>query len=259
MSTATRIRRSLSVECDALLRWPRFLGRRWRRAERVRHFGVLLEREVLGSDSKWERVLLGRYERGEARCLLHALEPGDVVFEIGAGVGFTSALAARIVGEQRVHCYEANPELVPRIRRTHALNGVSPSVVNAVLGRGAGEARFHVRSDFSTSSLSGRPDEPSVPVPQLDLDAELRRTGATCIVLDVEGAESDLVPLIDWSPIHKLILELHPKILGPERTAALLRHLESQGLHTDRRASSSNKRLLVRRPSRSRAPGTLAG
>lgn len=253
MPTATRLRRSIAIECDALLRWPRYAARRLRHADHVRHFGVLLEREVLGSDAKWERVLLGRYERGEARCLLHGLEPGDVVLEIGAGVGFTSTLAARRVGDRNVFCYEANPALVERIRRTHSLNGVAPTVVNAVLGRGAGEARFYVRADFSTSSLVGSPDEPSVPVPQLDLDTELRRSGANCLVLDVEGAEAELVPLIDWTTIEKLVLELHPKILGPERTAALLAHLAAQGLHTDRRASSSNKRLLVRssqRPTR---------
>lgn len=238
--------RQVTALGDGLVRWPRYLLRRLARPERVRHFGVVLEREVLGSQAKWERVLLGRYERGEARCLIRGLEGGDVVLEVGAGVGFTSTLAASIVGSERVFCYEANPALMARIRRTHALNGVAPSVVNAVLGVGRGQVPFFVREDFSTSSLAGHPGEPNVPVPRLDVNEEIRRTGATCVVLDVEGAEEDLVRIIDWKPVRKLVLELHPAVLGPERCAALLRELERQGLRTRRLASSSNKRLLTR-------------
>lgn len=213
----------------------------------MRHFGVWLERGVLGSQAKWERVLQGRYERGEARCLLVGLEPGDVVLEIGAGVGFTSALAAGVVGSQNVFCYEANPELVERIRRTHALNGVSPAVANVVLGSGVGEVDFFVREDFSKSSLEAGPDVlRTVRVPQLDVNAEIRRTGATCLVLDVEGAEEELVRAIDWTPLRKAVIELHPHVLGAQRTAAIVRELEQQGLRTVRFASSTNKRLFWR-------------
>jgi len=247
MKPVVNLAQSTPLLLDAFVRQPRYWLRRWRDCQVVRHFGVLLDRRALESEAMWELVLRGRYERGEARCLLMGLEAGDVVLEIGAGIGFISTLAAKVVGAGNVHCYEANPALVERIQQTHVLNGLAPSVANAVLGDGTSEVEFHVRPNFTKSSLTPGPDVVrTVRVPLLDVNEEIARTGATCVVMDVEGAEEELVRAIDWAPVCKLVLELHPHVLGGERTRAIVRDLEARGLVTKRFASTSNKRLMTR-------------
>ena len=65
--------------------------------------------EILSPDLiRW--LTSGRYELQEARALAEFVKPEDVVMDIGAGVGFVSILAARIVGGPNVIAVEANPE-----------------------------------------------------------------------------------------------------------------------------------------------------
>ncbi len=66
-----------------------------------------------------------RYEGGECAALRRILRPGDRVLELGAGVGLLSTVAGLIEGIGSVTTIEANPDLIPLIRETHRLNGVT--------------------------------------------------------------------------------------------------------------------------------------
>ena len=66
------------------------------------------------------------------------------------------ALAARLAGSESVHCYEANPALIPVIEATYALNGVSPQISNTILGAEDGQTVFYVDDDFTCSSTHDR-------------------------------------------------------------------------------------------------------
>ncbi len=53
------------------------------------------------------------------------LQPGDVVIDLGAGVGYPALLCARLVGERgRVYPFEADLSAYESLRRTLALNGI---------------------------------------------------------------------------------------------------------------------------------------
>jgi protein-L-isoaspartate O-methyltransferase len=54
-------------------------------------------------------IYFGDYERKELDVIERRLEPGDKVMEVGAGIGFLSAYCARVLGDDRVFAYEANP------------------------------------------------------------------------------------------------------------------------------------------------------
>ena len=95
----------------------------------------------------------------EARLCREALRPGDRVLEIGAGTGFIGSLCARICGSENVLSYEANPRLEPLIRRTYALNGVSPTlrmraIAAASACMGKNTIATPVRSGSSATSTS---------------------------------------------------------------------------------------------------------
>ncbi|HEU4429626.1 MAG TPA: FkbM family methyltransferase [Myxococcota bacterium] len=231
----------------SLGRYPRFAWRLLTRPTRVRLHGVVLE---LGPDATpaLRRALYSeRYERGEARCVRLRVEPGDVVLEVGAGLGLLSTLCALRVGSENVTAYEANPALLPRIRATYAANGVAPRLVNAVLARKAGEAELYVEGEFASSSLLRRSDAATrVRVPQHVVGEVIARVNPTCLVIDIEGGEVELLPAIDLRGVRKLILELHPHRVGETRTAMLVTWLTAQGLREDRAISSTRKKYFAR-------------
>ncbi len=179
-------------------------------------------------------IYFGDYERKELDLIERRLQPGDTVMEIGAGIGFLSAYCARVVGDERVFAYEANPALLELIGEVHARNGVRPHVVQALLGEGEGERDFFVEPDYWASSLVRRsPAARSVRVRQIDLASELRRVAPTFLIVDVEGGEYELLRHADLSRLPKLCLEVHPDVLGNARVSELLAHLVGAGLTLD--------------------------
>src|SRR5687768_1994453 len=56
---------------------------------------------------------------GEAEVMRQFVRPGDVVFDIGAHLGFYTLLLSKLAGEGgKVFAFEPNPELLPSLRRT---------------------------------------------------------------------------------------------------------------------------------------------
>jgi len=78
-------------------------------------------RQYMG-EGLYRGILNGNYESDERELLRVAVRSGDKVLEIGACLGLTGMLAARIVGEENVLCYEANPEVEWLIRKNYELN-----------------------------------------------------------------------------------------------------------------------------------------
>ena len=189
-----------------------------------------------------------RYERREAICLGRILEPSDTFVEIGAGMGFLSALAALRIGSDRVTAYEANPRMLEVIRRTWQLNGVEAHLIHGALGDGDGAVTFHVEDAFVSSSVHRRSTTAvAVEVPQLDVTREMARIRPTVVSMDIEGAERELVRLLPWDGVDRLVIDLHPRVIGRAGVAEVLTALDDAGFSENRRLSSTNKKLLVRR------------
>jgi FkbM family methyltransferase len=230
-----------------LFRYARFAWRLVRRPQIVLLHGTQIEVDPDGDPELARLVYSERYERGEARCLLAHLEPSDRVLEVGTGIGFLATLCAQRLGSERVATYEANPELLPRIERTFALNGVRPHLTHGLLGENAGKACFFLEESFFSSSTHERSiGAREIEVPQLAVNAEIARWQPTLLIMDIEGGEAELLPLIDWSTIRKLVLELHPSVLGPNKVQGLLSLLATAGFVEDRRVSSTRKKYFAR-------------
>lgn len=85
------------------------------------------------SDNLRNRILQGKYERQEAKCIIEAGEQGDRLLEVGAGIGYISCLAGISGKFTSIACVEANPELIPLIRRNHEINKVTADVIKGGL------------------------------------------------------------------------------------------------------------------------------
>ncbi|MGR3758846.1 FkbM family methyltransferase [Roseobacteraceae bacterium NS-SX3] len=182
------------------------------------------------------RALLreGGYEAKEATAVRKLVKPGDVVMELGGGIGFMSTLVATKTAAAAVHSFEANPRLIPYIRQVHALNGVQNAhVTNAVLGSAAGTRPFYLRKNFLASSLDpedGGAFEERVEVPARDVNAVIAEVQPSVLICDIEGAEADLLPQMDLAGLRAVVIETHPQWIGKDGIRKVFRCLDEAGL-----------------------------
>ncbi|SFA71787.1 methyltransferase, FkbM family [Poseidonocella pacifica] len=171
----------------------------------------------------------GRYEARESAAALKAIREDDTVLELGGGIGFVSSLIARECRPRAIHVIEANPALLPYIAEVHRMNDLGGiSLRNALPAPKDGPPLpFYVRGDFLASSTKDdlgsahggvtRVDQ----VPQVALDTVLKETGATVLVCDIEGAETELFPQVDFTSLRLVIVELHPQTVGQQGIQAV--------------------------------------
>lgn len=174
------------------------------------------------------------YEAKETEAALRVVREGDVVVELGGGIGYMSTLVATKRAVKSVHVFEANPNLIPYIRSVHVANNVTNAhVTNAILGPRKGSVDFYVREPMLGSSmqvLEGEVDPPSVKVDVLNAKATFKEIGATVLICDIEGAEVDLIPQLDLTGLRAAIIETHPQWIGPEGINKVFRAFMDAGL-----------------------------
>lgn len=183
------------------------------------------------------------YEQKESEAALRIVKEGDVVVELGAGIGYMSTLVASKRKIKSVHSFEANPHLIPYIQKVHAINGLTNAhVTNAILGPRKGTADFYVRDNLLGSSLAvleGEVDPPSTKVDVLNAKTVFKDIGANVLICDIEGAEVDLIPSLDLTGLRAAIIELHPQWIGPEGVNKVFRAFMDAGLAYYHRGSTN--------------------
>ncbi len=153
------------------------------------------------------------------------LRPGGIFIDVGANVGYLSAIAASLVGPRgQIHCFEPVPRYVLSLRRLVELNPrhfivVSPFAVGAV----AGVSNVHITREPGQNTLvagykSGAEVRASIEVPVVRLDSyieahELARIDL--IKIDAEGFElpilEGLTGFFDTGERPTIICEIAPR------------------------------------------------
>ncbi|NDW47809.1 FkbM family methyltransferase [Ruegeria sp. PrR005] len=185
--------------------------------------GVKVPASRFLNDTRIERINAARYEGQEIAGALHVTGAEDRVLEIGAGLGIVGAVVAQNAKPQAVTSFEANPELVPEIEALYALNGLGGRIAlrNQILISAPDRPEsmpFHVRSSYLGSSLLNPAARPStvVDVPTADFAAVCGETGATVLIMDIEGGELELLRHADLGQFRAVVLEFHPEAYGVE-------------------------------------------
>lgn len=186
-------------------------------------------------DWRSRRALLeDGYELKESVAVLKLIKPGDVVMEVGGGIGYMSSLVATQTKAERVHSIEANPGLISYIQSVHQANNIKNATIeNAVLGEESGEATFYVRRNFLSSSLdpmdgSGVVEEHTVPA--LDTNETIKRISPSVLICDIEGGEFELIPAMDLSGFRAALIELHPQLIGKKGVKKVFGAMHRAGL-----------------------------
>ncbi len=171
-------------------------------------------------DATRSALFFNIYESSERRAVKRFLTSTRPIVELGASIGFLSLLVARRVRPHRQVLVEANPKLLPILRRNLELNGISDvTVLHAAVSYGAGD---QVAFQTLTETVSGhiadaevhRTDNPITYVPTLTLGEILHKTGVGEFTLlsDIEGAEWNVINCESASTrehCKQAILELH--------------------------------------------------
>lgn len=184
--------------------------------------GVKLDVSSLPLRHYRSAIYRGGYERRERTVIRATLDKDDQVLEIGAGVGLVSTLCCKILGaDSKVVAVEANPLLTDISAATYRLNGVAPHFYNAFVGLGNGEREFLCSNQILTSSAykSDAGTAEPVAVAQIDLLELLQRHRASYLVMDVEGGESELLPMVAKSDVRKVCVEMHPHYVGDQKVS----------------------------------------
>lgn len=201
----------------------------------VTNQGVLLPtRHAAISEGIRKQIYFGEYEAKEVEIVSRRLAGDDVVMEVGAGIGYLSALCARRIGDDQVFAYEANPAMMEVIAATHRANGVAPTVKNTMLAEGEGSRTFYVEPEFWASSAVTHTDKArAIEVPQTDLNAEIARVRPSFLIVDIEGGEIEFFATADLACVRKICVETHPGPLSDAQISGMLARLFAQGFALD--------------------------
>jgi FkbM family methyltransferase len=187
----------------------------------------------------------GSYEDHERKLARRLLKPGDRVLEIGAGIGFVSLLCRKICSAGNVRSYEANPLLEPIIRRNYALNSMEPDLrMRAITLDGAPITFFRNDNIISSSTLERDGFSEKIVVQSEALSEVLAEYRPTVVIMDVEGAEVDLLAQSNLDGVRHVIVEIHPHLTGDRAIAAMRAALVSMGFSVE---GEEHKTLLFSR------------
>jgi FkbM family methyltransferase len=120
-------------------------------------------------------------------CLLR---PGDLVFDVGANIGYPAILFAHLVGLRgKVVAFEASPRAFRLLLRATEADA-NVACLHAAASDSVGERRFFETESLDTSSLEPVPGVEPCIVPTTTLDIVSARMGTPAFVkIDVEGHE----------------------------------------------------------------------
>lgn len=167
---------------------------------------------------------LGTYETNLQSAVKQLVEPGMVVYDVGANIGFVTLLLAKKVAEDGyVYAFEALPANLERLYTNIELNRLENKVIivpQAVIDR-PGETRFLIGPSGGMGKAAGSAGrenvdyEHEIVVQGTSLDEFVYHLGnppPQLIKIDIEGGEVLALPgmqrlMLETRPI--ILLELH--------------------------------------------------
>lgn len=206
--------------------------------------GIKLDLSPLSLKAR-NRILMGIYEMHEKQMCQEFLHRSDAVVEIGGAIGYLGLVCQKKVGISKYATFEANPVTVEILRRNYELNGLEAQVWNLALGPEEGCVQLEVANDFWENKIASAPNGGSssqtVKVAAAPLRTLLRHVEfpVNALIVDVEGAEQYIDPQEIPETVEKIIIELHPAIIGQEKTYSFIAALIHAGFAVAREESSS--------------------
>lgn len=165
---------------------------------------------------------LGLAEPDLQHALVTQVTLGDVVYDVGAEIGYFSLLSAQLARPGRVYAFEPDPSNITTLCRNVRRNSdLGVQIVPLAVGDRCRRAEFLTyshRNNIANASLLGRLSETtldttegkSLTVDMIDLDSfsEESQTKPNIVKIDVEGAEGLVL-----RGMERLLRTVRPRIL----------------------------------------------
>ena len=176
--------------------------------------------------------LVGDYEENDMQLIKKHVTPGSRVLELGAGVGLTGSMLAKVSGNP-VTLVEPNTLLHGYIEKTFAANQVDYKLINAAVVADHVELEmvpfFRSKKYWWSSLYEGNAGEELV-VPAIRLSDAIQQAEADTLLVDIEGYEGTLLSDLDSiKGINTLLVEVHTPAIGTEASAGLFNSLIKGG------------------------------
>jgi len=185
---------------------------------------------IVSENSGWSPIV-GRWEPEAHALFIRVVNPGDVVYDLGANNGIHSLLFSKLVGTAgKVFAFEPLEKNCKEITTNYEVNNIrNLEVVNVAVGEKKGSMNFFLGLHDKQGSLVGigRESGKKIDVPIITIDDFITEGNAPpdFIKIDIEGAESlalnGFAHLID-SIRPLLFIELHT----PEQDTLVGRFLQ---------------------------------
>ncbi len=189
----------------------------------------------------------GTFETGTSSVVRRILRRSDVVFDIGANIGWYTILAGKVVAQGKCHAFEPVPWIFEKLRQNCKLNALDEKTILNQLALGSEEGTSEIHSfkglpqGHSSLSRLGRRDYRATPVKMTTLDKYVETRGVRkidLIKMDVEGGEREVLrgaeSVFDFDPPPLWIIEMNDEAATHfgHSPSDLLRFLQAHGRYT---------------------------
>lgn len=162
------------------------------------------------------KFLSGEYEDYKTRAFLNNFSKGDVLYDIGAHIGYYSSIASVINdGEGAVYAFEPRPMNAKFFRKHMKLNGFrNVTLYEAAVGESDTVVSFDARHGSATGHIS---ETGNIKVSQVSLERMVRDRIIPVpgfIKIDVEGGEVMVIKSLE-----KIISSVRPKLIVATHTS----------------------------------------
>jgi FkbM family methyltransferase len=169
------------------------------------------------------------YETAETYLVRRLVRPGNTVLDLGSGLGITSIAAAKASGNGRVVGYEADPVIAPLAEKNVRRNGVHVEIRNKAIAKEKGVCEFYVHRSFPASSLFAFQGSKKILIEADAFQDVVEEIQPDVISCDIEGLEKEVFVSANLSSVHRLVLEVHPQVIGLLGVLQCVQHLAVSG------------------------------
>ena len=159
-----------------------------------------------GDNGYW----LGTYELEKQKLFEKVIKKGDIVYDIGANVGFYTLLASELVGKKgRVFAFEPLPRNILNFKKHIAMNDCgNVDIIEAAVSNKEEFVFFETGKNDSSGKIS---DVGELKIRTVAIDNWLQKEGAlapTVLKIDTEGAEFKVL-----EGAKNILNKYHPTVL----------------------------------------------
>ena len=193
------------------------------------------------SNEEMGKYFFNVYENNERSLIRKHLDSNSNVLELGGCVGVVSNVINDILNNKSNHIVlEANPNLIQFLTHNKKINKAQFKIENLILSKKK-ESWFYISKNIlSSSSYKDNPflNQKKVKCLTYEQIQNKHSISFDTLIMDIEGAEYEVLKSINYKKIKLIIVEFHPNLIGDFKVRELNHVLEKNSFELKERLSN---------------------